>query len=367
MMAIIINTRKAKIFLREQAQIAKPSNSSKEWIKHIQHISELCESDAPKTHIAFLGAAILAKSLNTNVDLYAIKPRHELNKGNPRAFSIRPLAHNVLVEIAAEQGFSLGVSGREPLNNQPYFRMGKLGDDTPIHPNGREVFNYLLKLIENLSKYTTQEQAAEALRAFIVVRRKYLPSYIDPSDSSLLPGQLLYSIKSFVSESSEGGKRAQAVAAGLMDAWASPDRVESGRINDPSRHYPGDVCIYTDADKHEIEKAIEVKDKIIKLSDIQIFGKKCLEMGVKEAAVLMTNSDQKTIDQNEVTEWAEQFGINITLFHGWDVYVTQALFWSETPSTEASTFAANRIHLRLIEIQAAENSIAMWKTLVGTA
>jgi hypothetical protein len=47
-------------------------------------------------------------------------PKHA--PGNDNAFSARALAENVLVPLSAELGISLGVTGRQPLNNQPYFR-----------------------------------------------------------------------------------------------------------------------------------------------------------------------------------------------------------------------------------------------------
>jgi hypothetical protein len=63
----------------------------------------------------------LPKSVNRKADLYAIKPTHAAD--NENAFSARTLCHSVIVPVAAELGISLGVTGREPLNNQPYFRM----------------------------------------------------------------------------------------------------------------------------------------------------------------------------------------------------------------------------------------------------
>ena len=52
--------------------------------------------------------------------------------------------------VAAELGISLGVTGREPLNNQPYFRMTRLGDETPVHGRGRAAFDYMLELVGEL-------------------------------------------------------------------------------------------------------------------------------------------------------------------------------------------------------------------------
>ena len=55
----------------------------------------------------------------------------------------------MLVPLSAELGFNIGVTGREPLNNQPYFRMTRLGDDTPVHEKGRAAFAFMLELVES--------------------------------------------------------------------------------------------------------------------------------------------------------------------------------------------------------------------------
>jgi hypothetical protein len=58
-----------------------------------------------------------------------------------------------------------------------------------------------------------------------------------------MPAQLASIVSQFTREYSEGGRRAQAIAAGLLDVFLGTERVSSGRINEPSRQYPGDVCI----------------------------------------------------------------------------------------------------------------------------
>jgi hypothetical protein len=55
-----------------------------------------------------------------------IKPN--LARANANAYSARTLCHTVLVPLAAELGFNIGVTGREPLDNQPYLRMTRLGE-----------------------------------------------------------------------------------------------------------------------------------------------------------------------------------------------------------------------------------------------
>ena len=136
--------------LRAQAAAIETAGVDPEWSAKVERLSRLCEEGVSKTHIAFLGTVLLAKALDRNADLYAIKPK--LAKGNDNAFSARSLCHGVLVPLAAELGISLGVTGREPLNNQPYFRMTRLGDATPVHGGGRAAFNYMLKLVEELQE-----------------------------------------------------------------------------------------------------------------------------------------------------------------------------------------------------------------------
>ena len=237
-MAITFKHALAKDFLREQAKIASENNSDLFWLEEIERLSSLCEAGCPKTHIAFLGAALLAKALNQKVDLYAIKPTQRPD--NPNAFSARSLAHSVLVPLSAELGIHLGVTGREPLNNQPYFRMKWLNDDTPIRADGRQAFDLVLGLIERLSAHT-RDEALSALRSFIVVRMRYQPRYgtLD-GDIEISPSKLIECIQALSKNFSEGGKVAQAIAAGVLDVIEGMDFIESGRINDPDRRFPGD-------------------------------------------------------------------------------------------------------------------------------
>lgn len=358
-----INKDAAKAMLREQAAAISNTSVSAAWQQKVERLSRLCQEGVSKTHIAFLGTVLLAKSLDRNADLYAIKPAHA--KDNANAFSARTLCHSVLVPLAAELGINLGVTGREPLNNQPYFRMTRLGDDTPVHGGGRAAFNYMLDLVRELQEAPDEEAGIQGLRAYIAVRRAYQPRYtVADGEVMVSPAQLIAAIATFVREDSEGGKRAQAVVAGLLDVFAGDGRVESGRINDPSRKYPGDVCVRTAEDPEIFEKAIEVRDKPVHLSDIQIFGKKCIDMGVREAAVVMTSDRQQPIDQPALGAWAAGFGLGLTLFMGWDNFVDQVLFWSELPKPDAAVQAAVCIETRLLGVEASPASVQRWQALV---
>jgi len=339
---------------------AADSTADPEWLAKINKLSQLCEDGTSKTHIAFLGTAILAKAIDPEVDLYYIKPN--LAPDHPKAYSARTLCHSVLVPLAGEFGINIGVTGREPLNNQPYFRMTYLGDDTPVHHGGKAAFDYMVQLVNDLQ--LAPAMARTALAAFIQVRRRHQRIYVvSDKDVTLSADHLVAAIEEFVRSNSEGGRRAQAVAAGLIDVFAGAERVESGRINDPSRKAPGDVCVA--ALTLGWEKAFEVRDKPVSLSDVKIFARKCADMGVMDAAVLMANANQPKLEAAVVSNCAQTHGVGITLFYGWANFIQQVLFWAEPPTPDAAIQAVKRIADRLEKVEVEAETITLWHKLTS--
>ena len=365
-MSLKMSATVASQILRAEADRAGTGPVDPSWQRKVEEFSQLCEDGASKTHVAFLGTAMLAKAVDARADLRAIKPK--LSPTNPNAYSARSLCHGVLVPISAELGFSLGVSGQEPLNNQPYFRMTTLGDDTPVHAGGRKAFDRMVALVDELQAMPSTD-AEQALRAFIEVRRRFQRLYSSASSggATLTPGELLAAIQSLVGAASEGGKRAQAVAAGLLDIMAGTGRVESGRVNDPSRHYPGDVAVLAaevaDGVPAVFEKAFEVRDKPVKLSDVALFGRTCRERGVQKAAMLLVSGAQLAVDPDEVVRWSEANGISMTIFVGWVEFVEQCLFWSSVSRRDAAAAAVDTIRERLVDVEASVSAVSMWDEL----
>lgn len=356
-----ISTKTAVSIFRAEASTDGPIDAG--WSAKVEELSRLCEAEGSSTHIAFLVTSILAKAVDGDVDLYAIKPTHA--KGNPNAYSARSLCHNVIVPLAAELGVNLGVTGREPLNNQPYFRMTRLGDGTPVHSRAQPAFDYMLALIEELTDHTSAH-ARRALCAFISVRRRYQVVYTT-SDSELAVSwaTLAQAIADLVADSSEGGRRAQAAVAGLFDVFAGADRVDSGKINDPSRHYPGDVAVRSVDGGWE--KAVEVRDKVVSEPDVHIFGRNCLARGVREAAMLLVAQNQPSLNDATIATWAAHAGLGLTLFYGWPYFVDQVLFWSVAARVDSVALAVERIEARLISVEASSDAVKTWHRLTRTA
>ncbi len=361
-MSLRIDKARAAHLVRAASTEAELGKVHSAWAEKVERLSRLCEEGNTKTHIAFLGTAMIAKATHQDVDLFAIKPRRAPD--NPKAFSARTLCHSVLVPLAADLGFSIGVTGREPLNNQPYFRIVRLGDDTPVHPSGRTAFDYMVQLVGELQALPTESNAREALVAFIAVRRRHQPRYIiGQGVPAVTPTRLVGAVESLVQDESENGKRAQAVVAGLMDAFAGRERVESGRVNDPSRRHPGDVCVSALEEDRVWEKAFEVRDKPVSISDVQVFTRKCMEMGVREAAVVAVSDLQPALDSARLAEWAAEFGIGVTVFTSWRSIVDQTLFWSADPKPLTASRAVGFIHDRLIGVEAKPHAVELWVSL----
>ena len=365
-MTLKLSAKAAKQVLHEEAAAAIQEPVDGSWVAKVERLSQLCQDGASKTHVAFLGTGMLAKAVDVRADLRAIKPK--LDPGNSNAYSARSLCHGVLVPLSAELGFSLGVSGREPLNNQPYFRMSRLGDDTPVHSGGRAAFDFMIGLIDELQGASSPE-ARQALRAFVAVRRRYQMRYgaTIGEMTEISPAKLLAAVRQLVSSNSEGGRRAQAAVAGLLDVVAGTGRVESGRINDPSRHYPGDVAVLTVEMAEDgvvaFEKAFEVRDKPVRLADVAIFSRTCADRGVREAAMVLVAGGQQVISPSEAREGSEPYGVSMTVFVGWDDFIDQCLFWAPTPKPSAAALVAGTIRERLIGVEASVAAIDLWDSL----
>ncbi|HEY0629897.1 MAG TPA: restriction endonuclease, SacI family [Sphingomicrobium sp.] len=353
-----IDKRLARAILFEEGAKAAAGYVDPSWIKPIEALSEAAVGKAA-THVAFLGTAILAKCVEPRVDVFAIKSR-----SGPTGYSARTLAKDVLAANAPELDLNLGVTGREPLNNQPYFGNDRLTRNATVRDP--RILNMVCDILDRLEA-STEEQTRQALRAFIDVRRRYGARYsravADRIEVSV--PDLVEKIEALVGGASEGGKRAQAVVAGLMDVFAGEDRVDSRRVNDPSRSIPADVNVR--AVRGGWERAFEVRDKPVAREDLFHFVRKCLEFEVAEAVMvaIAPNPDMSLVD--EARRWAAERGVTLTLFSDWPSLVEQALHWAATPSLEAAAAAPARIEQRLIEVEASEDAVETWQALVGSA
>jgi len=164
-----IDSKTAKTILLEEAEQEAQGNIDPTWQERIESFSQICEGTS-KTHIAFLGTALLAKSVNIKCDALSVKAGDD----SPGACSARGLAHGVLVPLAPKLDINLGVTGREPLNNQPYFRIMRVSRNIPVRGNAQIAIDALIDLLDIINGLKSSNEARTALRAFIHVRRNWL-------------------------------------------------------------------------------------------------------------------------------------------------------------------------------------------------
>jgi hypothetical protein len=350
----------ARRTLLRAAALAGSGQASRRWQDHIQRLSELCES-APKTHIAFIGTALLARSTDQRADVHSL----HVKGGTPGSYSARGLAKDVLVPASRELRVHLGVTGREPLNNQPYFHNDIVSTRMNVKGNAKVALDLVCDLLDELAAITDPAELLAALAAFIEVRRRYWTlarDYFAP-ETTFAFADLLTRIDGFVKEDSEGGKRAQAIAAGLMDVVEGEENIETGRINDPDRNFPGDVAAYTRPVRgkdRKIIRALEVRDKPISESDLLVFASKVAGFGVARAGILAVASNQQPLDIAEAQAEAAAEGVNLELFIGWTAFVRQLFFWLRGDAADPVRHAHERIYTRLVELECSADAQKSW-------
>lgn len=362
-MAIRLDQDKAKHILVTEAAKAESAPVSEKWEQLVEELSQACEGSS-KTHIAFLGTALLAKATDINVDPFSVKA----GAGTEGAYSARSFGHSTLVPLAPKLGIDLGVSGREPLNNQPYFRIKRATAEEMLSlvKDARPV-RVLQRALRELEGVRDQSEALAALRAFIKVRRRYKPVYptLEGVSSSVSVPMFVNSIRTLVEANSEGGRRAQAAVAALLDAVFGGVRVHTGRINDPDRHIPGDVAVSNSESEGVWDGVFEVRDKPVSEEDLLLFAHKAAQEGVPIAAVVAVATRQKPFAEEPAKAWARDRGVELTVFWGWEPLVSQVVLWS--PHSEAETIrkAALALRDRLVEVEASVEAVEMWVSLLA--
>lgn len=354
-----IDKRLARGVLYEEAAKAAAGHIDQSWAKPMEQLSEAATGKS-LTHIAFLGTAILAKCVDPAIDVFAVK-----KSAGPNAYSARGLCHGVLVPNAPELDINLGVSGREPLNNQPYFRIERLTRDAPVRSTARALLNQLCDILDRLQA-SSEEQARQAMRAFIDVRRRHGTRYSRSLGDQLtisLP-DLIKAVEALVEQNSEGGRRAQAVVAGVMDVFAGSDRVDARRVNDPSRTIPADVNVKK-VEGEGWERAFEVRDKPVSREDLYLLVSKCLANNVDEAVMVAIAPSPPINLLEEAKAWAAERGVTLTVFSDWSSLLLQALHWGPAATLAGASLLPARIEQRLIEAEVSEEALALWASLVA--
>ena len=355
-MAQTVNPVLAKQILERATLNARTSPITHPWVALVDHLTALT-ADVNRTHVAMLGTALLAKATNPAVDAYAVKVR----AGTPGAYSARSLATEVLAAEAQRLEIDLGVSGREPLNNMPYFQLDRvIAGAGQMNSKARAAFDWVRHCLGLLDPMTSEE-AELALQAFIQVRvkSKVARAISSTGSTAIIESAFATAIALFVQAESEGGRRAQAVTAGIFDVVYG-EGVLVARVNDPDRHFPGDVAVSASSGSGSVSRAFEVRDKPVRDTDLYHFVAKAADRGVSRAAVVAVSPKQGAVSLQQVEQFAAERGVTFKYLEGWSALLNDALFWADEDPIAMLEGAGGSILARLEEIEASPESIDEW-------
>lgn len=342
----------------EEAQASEGTEYRSDYHALIQEICNLARNGSATT-IAALGTMILAKATDADVAVHTLKS----NLPDDGAYSARSLCQHVLAANAIRLDLDIGVTGREPLNNQPYFGKSRLSEALDsAHSRAIPAISKLIEFADILD-CVDEETALGVLIDYCSIqsgRRESLN--LNLPDTPYNMSMLRHWISTFM-ETSEGGKRAQSVAAGLCDLLVSEQiTVSVDAINDPDRKFPGDIGIYLDDEKipHQV---IEVRDKPVGPSDIAHVTEKCANAGVQRAVILAVSNDQDLLDIVEQEEIAEEYGVLVQSYFGWSSFLMEQLLRSHAHLGDVMSFVAERIYCRAQELNVSDAGISLWRSL----
>ncbi|MGB3307899.1 MAG: restriction endonuclease, SacI family [Thermomicrobiales bacterium] len=324
-----------------------------EWLRR-----SLLVGEAPSiTYTPMLGTGLLARATDNRVDALALK-----KTSDQATYSARGLCHNVLVPSSVTYGFDIRTTGREPLNNQPFFRYDRV--DQADRVRFPEHHRYLVDCLETANRLPTDEAMA-ALAAYVRVCFERADANTVESLKGVAVGlhATVTAAKILLSEDNEGGKRAQALVAAVLDVVYGVDRVKSRLVNDPSRDFPGDVQGLDGSGRPII--SVEVRTKPMPQTEIEQFAHALSEAGITRAMAVVLASNQPTFARAKLAErLAVDYGVLMTVIDNVDDLLLAAFAWSTKPLPEVLDNFPGQVSLQLKAIGAAQTTIEMWTKLV---
>lgn len=324
-----------------------------EWMEHTRKIGQ----SPSKTFVAMLGTALLAKSTDPRVDPFALKVRDY-----PNAYSARALCKDVLVPASVKAGVSLGTTGREPLNNQPFFRHERVGPEMVVRGGARPYLTYLGSCLAELEQFDGPASML-ALAAFIRVRTQKAPDLLPLEVGTRVLGLsgLVEAMAEFVARDPEGGRRGQAFVAAALDL-VFPE-VRTQRVNDPSRHWPGDVVVRADG---AITLAAEVKQRLATETEILQFVEKLSRIGIERGLVAALDPKQPPLPVSDLQKVAwERHQVHLMVFDDPRDLLLAAFTWSREALGPALVRFPRLVAARLQELEVSPQGIADWLAIFG--
>ncbi|MCS6560292.1 restriction endonuclease, SacI family [Curtobacterium poinsettiae] len=324
------------------------------WKSHARAVFDL----EAKTWTPAFGTILLAKAIDDRIDTMSLK----FDESNAFSYSARGLCHTVLVPAAKRYGFSIRNTGREPLNNQPFFRYDRIDRiDRVRRPADRE---YFLDVAEQASALT-RTGALQALAAFLREALQVAASSrsVRVKAAGLTMNGARVAVEDFLRHNAQDRpQRLQAFAAACLDLLF--EEVKTRRLNDPSRDLPGDVH----AVAHEtVILALEVRGKTVSVDDLGGFADDCEAAGVSRAIMFVDAPQQIDLAVHVMINNQRRSAVQVEAYGSAAQLLGACSLWSQLPLGSAIEHFAERFLARLREIEVPTDTLKEWERAVAVA
>jgi hypothetical protein len=350
-MGITIKRDRLEFVLEKAVARAESDESLPEiWLNRVDRISQ-----SPfGTYIAALGTALLAKASDGRIDALAIK-----SKAGPTAYSMRGVV-KVLATRASDYGYHLGVTGPEPLNNQPWFGSSRVDRITNLHAEAKPFHREVVRYLSDLNRLS-EEQAFEALAAFIRRRMAYATDERTRAGSLKAAGgssftDLLEVVETFVWNDAEGGRRGQALVAAALDL--AHHEVELAAINDPRMF---DVTV---REKGIEVLGVDVKQKAVDESSVAHLAREAAARSVDKVLMVALAQDQRSLDRPRLAATClDEFGVAAGVVEGVPELLAQVALQAPVSLAEFTRSLPGRYLLRMQEHGVSASGQQFWVDL----
>jgi hypothetical protein len=324
------------------------------WLSYTRTVFGL----ASKTWTPALGTLLLAKAVCEDADALSLKAE----PSDPRAYSARGLCHAVLVPAAVQHGFSIRNTGREPLNNQPFFRYDRI--DKIERVKKPEDLRLFVDIAEQANKLTSTD-AVEALAAFLreALAKAAETRNISARSGGLSPDGARVAVEEFIRyDAVDRPQRLQAFAAACFGLVY--DEVKTRRLNDPSRDVPGDVQVLSGG---TTVIAVEVRGKPVTAAELGTFVAACRDAGLSRAIMFVDAPKQTDLTSHASVLGKVQPAVHAAVFGSVSQLLADSILWSPLPLDEAVQKFTSSFLARLVEIEATTQTLQEWSRTVAVA
>jgi hypothetical protein len=321
------------------------------WLKRVAHI-EQCPSE---TYVAAFGVALLAKATEPRVDVLTIK-----SSAAPNAYSMRGVA-KVLAGRARHYGYNLGVTGPEPLNNQPWFSHDRIDRIDRVRPDVVPFWQALVRYLRDLQGLD-EDDALAALAAFLRLRLEAgraaaaaRHTIIENAGAAL--EDVLGLAATFIRQDPEGGKRGQALVAAMLDCVQPV--VKTGAINNP-RSFDVEVGDANGA----AALAIEVKQKPVGAEQVLHLAEAAAVAGVDKALYAALAADQTSLDHRDLrSRAATDHGVLLSVATSVDELAELLFVGSSLSARSIAGALPSRFQARQQELRVSDEGQEYWAGL----